>query len=57
MVIELENTESKYNKLKDKLITEDDDKRGQDEIQKYTDKYIAEIDKATADKEKELLTV
>jgi ribosome recycling factor len=44
-------------KLKDKAITEDDDKRTQDEIQKFTDKYIAEIDKLTADKEKELLTV
>lgn len=44
-------------KLKDKAITEDDDKRTQDKIQKFTDKYIAEIDKLTADKEKELLTV
>lgn len=44
-------------KLKDKEITEDDDKRGQDDIQKMTDKYIAEMDKLTADKEKELLTV
>lgn len=44
-------------KLKDKLISEDDDKRGQEEIQKLTDKYIVEIDKATAEKEKELLTV
>jgi ribosome recycling factor len=43
--------------LKEKLITEDDDKRGQDEIQKMTDKFISEIDKITADKEKELLTV
>lgn len=44
-------------KLKDKAITEDDDKRSQDEIQKMTDKYITEIDKLTADKEKELMTV
>lgn len=44
-------------KLKDKLITEDDDKRSQEEIQKLTDKNIAAIDKLTADKEKELLTV
>lgn len=43
--------------LKDKLITEDDEKRGQDDVQKMTDKFIIEIDKATADKEKELLTV
>ncbi len=44
-------------KLKDKAITEDDDKRSQDEIQKMTDKFIVEIDKMTAEKEKELLTV
>ncbi len=44
-------------KLKEKLITEDDDKKGQDYIQKMTDKFIIEIDKVTADKEKELLTV
>ena len=39
-------------KLKDKAITEDDDKRAQDEIQKFTDKYITEIDKVTAEKKK-----
>ncbi|MCC2625229.1 MAG: ribosome recycling factor [Burkholderiales bacterium] len=50
------NTELKA-KLKDKLITEDDEKRSQDEIQKLTDKSITAIDKLTADKEKELLTV
>lgn len=44
-------------KLKDKEITEDDEKRGQDEVQKMTDKFIADVDKLTADKEKELLTV
>lgn len=44
-------------KLKDKEITEDDDKRGQDDIQKMTDKFIVEVDKLTTDKEKELLTV
>lgn len=44
-------------KLKDKEITEDDDKRGQDDIQKMTDKFITDVDKLTADKEKELLTV
>lgn len=50
------NSELKI-KLKDKLITEDEDKRGQDEIQKITDKYIIEIDHITQDKEKELMTV
>jgi ribosome recycling factor len=43
--------------LKDKLISEDDDKRAQDEIQRLTDKFIDEIDVLTNDKEKELLTV
>ena len=44
-------------KLKDKLITEDDEKRGQDEVQKLTDKCITDVDKLTLDKEKELITV
>ena len=43
--------------IKDKEISEDDERKGQDEIQKLTDKYIAELDKQLADKEKELLTV
>lgn len=45
------------NLLKDKAITEDEERRGQDEIQKLTDKYTAEIDKALATKEAELLAV
>ncbi|WP_035055340.1 ribosome recycling factor [Andreprevotia chitinilytica] len=43
--------------VKDKEISEDDERRGQDDIQKLTDKYIAEIDKLYAEKEKELMTV
>ncbi|MBP4045767.1 ribosome recycling factor [Chromobacterium violaceum] len=50
------NTEFK-NLLKDKGITEDDERRGQDEIQKLTDKYTAEIDKMLATKEADLLAV
>jgi ribosome recycling factor len=50
------NTEFK-NLLKDKDITEDDERRGQDDIQKLTDKFVAEIDKALAGKETELLAV
>lgn len=38
-------------------ITEDESKKGLDEIQKLTDKYIAEIDKLLAQKEKEILEV
>ena len=43
--------------LKDKNITEDDERRGQDAMQKLTDKYIAEIDKMLAKKEADLLAV
>lgn len=42
---------------KDKEISEDDQRRAETEIQKVTDKYIAEVDKAVADKEKEIMTV
>lgn len=43
--------------LKDKEISEDDERRAQDEVQKITDKYIAEIDKMLSQKEDELMTV
>jgi len=43
--------------LKDKLIAEDDDRRGQEEIQKLTNHYIAEIDKLLQSKESELMAV
>ncbi|HEX4985138.1 MAG TPA: ribosome recycling factor [Burkholderiales bacterium] len=43
--------------LKKKAISEDDDRRAQDEIQKLTDRYIAEIDKALAAKEADLMAV
>ncbi len=42
---------------KAKEITEDDVKKFLDEIQKITDKYIADVDKVIEAKEKELLTV
>ncbi len=38
-------------------VSEDDSRRGQDEIQKLTDKYIAEIDRLVEHKEKEILEV
>ena len=41
--------------LKDKEISEDDERRSQDEIQKMTDAYIKNVDIALADKEKELM--
>ncbi len=43
--------------LKDKTISEDDERRAQDDVQKLTDKFVAEIDKQTAEKEKEIMTV
>jgi ribosome recycling factor len=43
--------------VKDKLATEDDQKRTETDIQKMTDKYIAEIDKLAVDKEKDILSV
>jgi ribosome recycling factor len=45
------------NLIKDKAITEDEERRAQDDIQKLTDKYIAEIDKALAAKETDLMAV
>jgi len=43
--------------LKNKEISEDQDRRSQEEIQKLTDKYIAEIDKILVAKESELMSV
>lgn len=44
-------------KLEKAGIPEDESRRHQDEIQKSTDKYIAEIDKALVAKEKEIMEV
>jgi ribosome recycling factor len=43
--------------LKDKKITEDEDKRAHDEIQKLTDGYMQKIDAAAKVKEKEILEI
>jgi ribosome recycling factor len=43
--------------LKDKKITEDDDKKAHDEIQKLTDVYMLKIDQAAKTKEKEVLEI
>lgn len=42
---------------KSSKVTEDESKKGLDETQKLTDKYITEIDKLLAQKEKEILEV
>jgi ribosome recycling factor len=43
--------------LKERLISEDDDRRAQEEIQKLTDRHVHDIDQVLAEKEKELLQV
>lgn len=43
--------------LKQKAVSEDDERRAQDEIQKLTDKFIAEIEKLLAGKEADLMAV
>ncbi len=43
--------------LKDKAISEDDERRTQDEVQKLTDKFVAEVDKLVVEKEKDVMTV
>jgi ribosome recycling factor len=49
--------ESLKKALKDKLISEDDERRAQDEIQKLTDKYVGEVDKVLQAKETDLMAV
>ena len=43
--------------VKEKLISQDDEKRAQEDIQKLTDKHVADIDAALAAKEKEIMQV
>lgn len=43
--------------LKDKAISEDDERRGQDDIQKMTDKAVVEVDKLLQQKETDLMAV
>jgi ribosome recycling factor len=43
--------------LKNKECSEDDERRSQDEVQKLTDRYVAEVDKQFAQKEVELMAV
>ena len=51
----------KYEKLKtllkDKKITEDDNKRTQEKVQKETDAGVAKVDELVAKKEKEVMEV
>lgn len=43
--------------VKEKLLPQDDDRRAQEDVQKLTDKYVAEIDQVLAEKEKELMQI
>lgn len=43
--------------LKKKEVSEDDERRAQDEIQKLTDRYVAEVDRLLAEKEKDLMAI
>jgi ribosome recycling factor len=43
--------------VKDKEISEDEERRAQDEIQKLTDRYVADVDKLVREKDKEIMTV
>ena len=45
------------NLLKDKQISEDDDHRAQDDMQKLTDRFIKDVDTAVQTKEQELLAI
>jgi len=43
--------------VKEKTISEDDERRAQDDVQKLTDRHVAEIDKLVVQKEAEIMTV
>jgi ribosome recycling factor len=43
--------------LKEKLVSQDDERRAEAEVQKLTDRYVAEIDQLLAAKEKEIMQV
>ena len=43
--------------LKDKEVTEDDDRQAQEDVQKITDKYVKQVDDALVIKEKDLMEI
>jgi len=55
--IRRDGNESVKKLLKEKAITEDDDRRAHDEIQKLTDGYMGKLDQAARGKEKEILEI
>lgn len=52
-----DGNESLKKLLKEKDISEDDERRAQDDIQKLTDRFIADIDKMVVSKEQEIMSV
>lgn len=54
--VRLDGMEALKEDEKKKEVSEDERKRGEDEVQKLTDKYVAECDTVAAQKEKEILT-
>jgi ribosome recycling factor len=42
---------------KEKMISTDEEKRGEQDVQKLTDQYIAKVEEAAAVKEKELMSM
>ena len=55
--IRRDGNESLKKLVKDKACSEDDERRANDEVQKMTDKFVIDVDKMVAEKEKEVLTV
>jgi ribosome recycling factor len=43
--------------VKEKMISEDDERRGQDVVQKLTDQYIKKVDEVLEEKEQDLLAI
>ena len=43
--------------VKDKLASEDDERRAHDEVQKFTDRFITDVDKLVAGKEQDIMAV
>ena len=43
--------------VKEKLISEDDERRGQELVQKLTDQYVKEVDTVLAEKEQDLMSI
>jgi ribosome recycling factor len=55
--IRREGNESVKKLVKEKLISEDEDRRAHEEIQKLTDSYMGRIDAASKAKEKEIMEI